>query len=194
MSNLNNETRPNSPPQSKSISWSGVVQAVLFGLIFGFLLQKGGVAKYHILVGVLLLQEFTVIKVMMSAIIVGMVGIFVLHRLGRIELKIKPTRYGAQVVGGLIFGAGFACSGYCPGTGAAALGQMNWDAIFMILGMVLGSYIFAQSSRRLSHTIEKWGDQGKVLLPDLLHARRGAFVLVLALALAAGLALLERIR
>ena len=49
--------------------------AVLFGLIFGFLLQKGGVAKYHILMGVLLFQDFTVIKVMLSAIIVGMFGV-----------------------------------------------------------------------------------------------------------------------
>jgi hypothetical protein len=81
-----------------------VLQAIVFGLIFGFLLQKGGVAKYHVLVGVLLLQDFTVIKVMASAIVVGMVGLFALNRAGKIEFKLKPTRYGPIIVGGLIFG------------------------------------------------------------------------------------------
>ena len=194
MSNLHKETKPESSPQPESLAWSRVAQAILFGLIFGFLLQKGGVAKYHILVGVLLFQDFTVIQVMMSAVVVGMIGIFVLHRLGRVELKIKPTRYGAQIIGGLIFGAGFGCSGYCPGTGAAALGQMNWDAAFVILGMVVGSYIFAEGSAWLSRTVEKWGDRGKLLLPDLLHARRAAFIVAFALLLVMGLAILERVR
>ena len=102
---------------------------LLFGLAFGFLLQKGGVAKYHILLGVLLLEDFTVIKVMLSAIIVGMVGVLTMNRLGLVELHLKPTRYAANVLGGLVFGVGFALIGYCPGTGAAALGQGNYDAI-----------------------------------------------------------------
>ena len=88
---------------------------LVFGIVFGFLLQKGGVAKYHILIGVLLLEDFTVIKVMLSAIIVGMVGIFAMHRLGMVELHLKPTRYAANVLGGLVFGVGFALIGYCPG-------------------------------------------------------------------------------
>ena len=95
---------------------------LLFGIVFGFLLQKGGVAKYHILLGVLLLEDFTVIKVMLSAIIVGMLGVFTLHALGLVELHIKPTRYAANILGGLLFGVGFALIGYCPGTGAAASG------------------------------------------------------------------------
>jgi uncharacterized protein len=183
-----------SAEQEQGLAWSRVLQAVLFGLIFGFLLQKGGVAKYHILIGVLLFQDFTVIKVMMTAVIVGMLGLFLLRRLGQVELKIKPTRYGAQILGGLIFGAGFACSGYCPGTGAAALGQMNWDAIFTVVGMILGSYLFAESSAWLSRTVQTWGDRGKLLLPDLVRGRRAAVVLSFALLLILGLAVLERVR
>ena len=98
---------------------------LLFGIAFGFLLQKGGVAKYHILIGVLLLEDFTVVRVMISAIVVGMIGVFVMHRLGWVELHLKPTRYGANILGGLIFGVGFGLIGYCPGTGAAAVGQGN---------------------------------------------------------------------
>ena len=52
---------------------------LVFGIAFGFLLQKGGVGKYHVLIGVLLLRDFTVMKVMLSAILVGMVGIYALR-------------------------------------------------------------------------------------------------------------------
>ena len=87
---------------------------LLFGVMFGFLLQKGGVAKYHILLGVLLLEDFTVLKVMLSAIVVGMLGVFTLHGMGLVELHIKPTRYAANVLGGLLFGVGFARSVTVP--------------------------------------------------------------------------------
>lgn len=165
--------------------------AALFGIIFGFLLQKAGVAKYHVLMGVLLLQDFTVIKVMISAIIAGMVGVFALRAVGKVELKIKSTRLGANIIGGLIFGFGFACSGYCPGTGAAALGQNNWDAIFMIAGMIAGSFVFAMVSGKLAQTVNQWGNRGELLLPDLFHFRTAPFVVVFGLLLIGGLWLLE---
>ena len=176
------------------ITRNQVLQAVVFGLIFGFLLQKGGVAKYNVLMGVLLFQDFTVIKIMVTAVVVGMLGIFLMHRAGKVELKIKPTRTASVIMGGLIFGAGFACSGYCPGTGAAALGQMNWDALFMVAGMMLGAYFFAEASDWLSRTVDKIGDHGKLLLPDLLHARRVPFMIVFALLLATGLFVLGKIQ
>ena len=101
------------------------MQGLLFGFAFGFLLQKGGVGNYHILIGQLLLQDFTVVKVMVTAIVVGMLGIFALHAFGLVKLHVKPTRYGANIIGGLIFGAGFGLIAYCPGTDVTALGQGN---------------------------------------------------------------------
>ena len=165
---------------------------VIFGLVFGFLLQKGGVGKYNVLVGQLLLQDFTVAKVMLTAIVVGMVGIFALHHFAKVNLHIKPTRIGANIIGGLLFGAGFALMGYCPGTAAVALGQGNWDAFFGMAGLVAGSWIFAELSGWTKRTIEKWGDLGKVLLPDLLHLRRGPFVASFVVLLTAGLFVLHR--
>ncbi|HJQ79550.1 MAG TPA: YeeE/YedE thiosulfate transporter family protein [Lacipirellulaceae bacterium] len=164
----------------------------LFGIVFGFLLQKGGVAKYHILIGVLLLEDLTVIKVMLSAIIVGMVGIFAMHRLGMIELQLKPTRYAANVLGGLIFGVGFALIGYCPGTGAAALGQGNYDAIGGVLGLMAGSFLYAEASAALSRSVEKWGDRGKMTLPEMVGISPNAFVLVFAPLLALALVAIEQ--
>ena len=138
--------KESSDPPPPAPSGGQVITALLFGLAFGFLLQKGGVAKYNVLIGQLLLQDFTVVKIMVSAIIVGMVGIFTLNHFAKVNLHIKPTRIGAQSIGGLLFGAGFALLAYCPGTGAAALGQGSWDVLFGMAGLVAGSYLFAEMS------------------------------------------------
>jgi len=186
-------------PQSVRQPVSPVAEApklmtgVLFGLAFGFLLQKGGVGKFNVLIGQLLLQDFTVAKVMLTAIVVGMIGVFTLHHFGKVKLHLKPTRIGANIIGGLLFGAGFALLGYCPGTAAAALGQGSWDALFGMAGLVAGSWVFAELSASFKGTIEKWGDFGKVTLPDLLHVRRGVFVTIVAVLLTVGLFALERV-
>ena len=165
----------------------------IFGLAFGFLLQKGGVGKFNVLVGQLLLQDWTVVKVMLTAIVVGMVGVFVLHHFAKVNLHIKPTKVGANIIGGLLFGAGFALLGYCPGTAAAALGQGSWDALFGMAGLIAGSWIFAELSANLKKSVEKWGNLGKVLLPDLLHLPRGAFVVLLTVVLTACLVALQKL-
>jgi len=169
-----------------------LVAGVIFGLAFGFLLQKGGVGKFNILIGQLLLQDWTVVKVMLTAIIVGMIGVFTLHHFAKVNLHIKPTRIGSNIIGGLLFGAGFALMGYCPGTAAAALGQGSWDALFGMTGLVAGSWVFAELSAWTKRTVEKWGDLGKVLLPDLLHLPRGVVVVGLAVFLTAIIVILER--
>jgi uncharacterized membrane protein YedE/YeeE len=162
--------------------------AALFGLTFGFLLQKAGMGKYEVLVGQLLLQDWAVAKVMLTAILVGMVGVFTLHSMGKVQLHYKPTRLGANIVGGLLFGAGFALLGYCPGSAAAALGEGHWDAIFGMVGLVAGSYLYAELSETSSRTIERWGHFGKMTLPELVGVRRERFVMGFAVML--GLVLL----
>ncbi len=174
-------------PQKKEFSSKQLLLGLVFGVIFGFLLQKGGVAKYHILLGVLLLEDFTVVKVMLTAIIVGSVGVFSLFALGMVKLHVKPTRYAANILGGLLFGVGFGLLGYCPGTGAAALGQGNWDAIAGVLGLLIGSYLFAEASGKLSKTLMKVGDRGKLMLPELLGMSLPAFLLLFIPVLVAGL-------
>lgn len=164
-----------------------LVLGLLFGVVFGFLLQKGGVTKYEVLMGQFFLTDFTVIKVMLTAITVGMAGIFSLRALGLVELHVKPTRYAANIAGGLLFGVGLGLLGYCPGTGVAALGQGNYDAIAGILGLMAGSYLYAETSGYLGSTIQKIGSRGRIMLPDLLSMRLAVFlaifvpVLVLAL-------------
>lgn len=162
--------KPDSPPQ--------LVLGFIFGIVFGFLLQKGGVAKYEVLLGQFLLTDFTVIKVMLTAIVVGMIGIFSMHAMGMVKLHVKPTHYAANITGGLLFGVGLGLLGYCPGTGAAALGQGNYDAIAGIAGLMVGSYLYAETSDYMSSTIEKIGNRGRIMLSDLIGMRVTVFLAI----------------
>ena len=180
--------QPAGPPESRS---GQLALGLLFGIIFGFLLQKGGVGKYEVLIGVLLLEDFTVIKVMVSAVIVGMLGIYWMHGRGLVKLHIKPTRYAANILGGVVFGIGFALAAYCPGTTAAALGQGNYDAIAVVAGMMAGSYVFAEASAWLARNVEPWGNRGELTLPSLLKLRLSLFVPVFAGILVLALAALH---
>ncbi len=168
-----------------------LILAVIAGLAFGFLLQKGGAAKFNILIGQLLLQDWTVAKIMLSAIVVGMLGIYPMHAAAKVNLHLKPTRFGPQIIGGLVFGAGFALMGYCPGTAAAALGQGNFNALFGMGGLVLGSYLYAEMSGWLKAM--NWKDIGKVTLADAIKVPRLPFALGFALVLLAGLFLLDKL-
>lgn len=168
-----------------------LLQGLAFGIIFGFLLQKGGVGKYHILVGVMLLEDFTVVKVMLTAIVTGMVGVYLLDRWGVLKMQPKETVYGANIIGGLIFGIGFGLLAYCPGTDAAAVGQGNYDAIVGILGLMAGSYLFAEMSGFFRRNVSSWGDRGELTLPKLLGISHGKFVALAAPVLVLVLVLLE---
>ncbi|MEP6808985.1 MAG: DUF6691 family protein [Chthoniobacterales bacterium] len=179
-------------PESPVAPPKKLILALVAGLAFGFLLQKGGAAKFNILIGQLLLQDWTVAKIMLSAIIVGMVGIYPLHKAAKVNLHLKPTKLGPNIIGGLIFGAGFALMGYCPGTAAAALGQGNWDALFGMVGLVIGSYVYAEMSGWLQATGKKWGDFGKITIPDMLKVPRLPFALGFAALLTVALFLLDR--
>ena len=175
------------------VSAQTILNGIVFGFIFGFLLQKGGVGTYHILIGQLLFQDWTVVKIMATAIAVGTVGVFTLHHFEKVNLHIKPTKLGSNFIGGLVFGVGFALLGYCPGTAAAAVGQGSWDALFGMVGLVAGSWIYAEMSGTIKKTIEQWGDLGKRTLSDVLGVPRGAMVVAVAVILAGLLVAIETI-
>lgn len=126
------------------------------GIIFGFLLQRGGVTDYNVLVGQLLLKDFTVAKIILTAIVVGMIGVHFLSDRKLIELKPKSGSLRRTISGGLIFGVGFALLGYCPGTIAGAIGQGSLDALIPgLLGIFSGSFFFAAFYEKYSAIIEK---------------------------------------
>jgi len=163
---------------------------LLFGIIFGFLLQKSGVTTYKVIINQLLLTDFTVLKVMMSAVVVGTVGIHFMHGKGMVNLHVRSGSFGSTIVGGLIFGVGFALLGYCPGTVAGAVGQGAMDALVGgVLGLTLGSWIYAVSYPKLAPFLDK-GEFKHERLQDLFHLGTWAVIvplIVLIIALFVGL-------
>ena len=153
---------------------------LLSGLVFGFLLQKGGLTEYDVILGQLLLTDFTVVKVMLSAILVGMVGVFVMRWRGLVRLQIKPGSMGSTVLGGIIFGVGFAILGYCPGTAAAAFGAGAVDALMGMIGMVIGAGIFARFYPALDRLILNRGAFPVDTLPELIGLKPGILAAVMA--------------
>ncbi len=145
-----------------------LVYGLVTGLLFGFLLQKGRVLRYDKQVGALRLQDMTIVKFMLSSVIVGMVGVYLLNDMGLAKLSIKATILGPTILGALIFGLGWGLLGYCPGTAMGALGEGRWDAVWGILGMIVGAGIFAEMYPYLEKTIYTWGDLGKITLPQVL--------------------------
>ena len=105
---------------------------------------------------------------MVSSILVGMVGVYLLLDLGLVKLSVKTTNLGGNIVGGLIFGLGWGLLGYCPGTSAGALGEGRWDALWGILGMISGAAIFAETFPILQKIVLTWGDFGKITLPQVI--------------------------
>ncbi len=146
-----------------------LLRGLLMGVIFGFLLQKGGATNYDVIVGQLLLRDHTVLKIMLSAVATGMVGVYYMKNKGWIKLHPKKGSVGQNVIGGLIFGAGFAILGYCPGTIAGAVGNGYLDAVVGgVAGIMIGAGIFAAHYPYLNKTILKKGNYGDVSLPELL--------------------------
>ena len=147
-----------------------IVLGLLFGIMFGFLLQKGGVTDYNVITGQLLLTDFTVLKLMLSAVIVGMIGFHLLKHFGHVQSHAAEGSIGSNVIGGLIFGVGFALLGYCPGTVAGAVGTGALDALFGgMVGLLMGAGFFAEIYPVIKSRILTWGKFPAVTLPEFLH-------------------------
>jgi hypothetical protein len=158
-----------------------LIYGLVTGIIFGFLLQKARVIRYDKQIGALRLIDMTIVKFMMSSILVAMVGVYLLRDLGLVKLNLKPTVIGAQVIGGLIFGVGWGLLGYCPGTQMGALGEGRWDAVWGVLGALAGGAAYAEAYPVLKMTILTWGNYGKITLPEVIGVNHW-FVIILFIA------------
>lgn len=162
------------------------------GIVFGVLLQKGGVAKFRVIVGQFLLRDWTVVKIMGTAVIVGSVGIYALLPTDAVSLHIKPLVWFGIIVGGVCFGAGMALFGYCPGTSVAACGEGRRDAMVGVLGMLLGSGTYVILYPPISGLLKSWGDASKITLPEWTGTSPWLWVVGLGVALLTGIFLTVR--
>ncbi len=162
----------------------------LIGFVFGFLLQKGRLTHYATIVGQFLLRDFTVLKVMLTGIVVGAIGVYGLREFGWVSLDIMPAVVGSVVVGGLIFGVGMALLGYCPGTAVGAIGEGSRHAMAGVFGMLAGAALYAEFHQPLKALLGR-PDLGKVTLPELTGSSPWLWIIGLAVAAVGLFAALE---
>jgi hypothetical protein len=157
-----------------------LIYGVITGIIFGFLLQKAQVLRYDKQLGALRLIDMTILKFMLSAIVVASIGIYFFNDLGVIKLSIKSASLGAQVVGGLLFGIGWGLLGYCPGTAAGALGEGRVDGLWGILGMLCGGALYAVIYPFMNAHVIRIGDYGKISVPQAIGINHWIVIAALA--------------
>ncbi len=182
-----------------ALRFAGPTELVLglgTGLVFGFLLQRGGVTQYRVILGQFLWKDHTVLRTMLTAVVVGSIGIYAMLALpgifGEVPLHVKPATVAANLLGGVIFGVGMALLGYCPGTGVAAMGDGSRHAIFGFLGMLFGTAVFAEVHPAISGTILQAADLGKIRFPEVLGLPPWVLIGILAAAALGLFAVLPR--
>ena len=162
---------------------TALVLSIVFGFAFGWLLHRGRVADYNTIVRQFLFKDFTVIKVMLTAIIVGGIGVFLLVQMGYAKFHIKPADLLAITLGAGLFGIGMVLYGYCPGTAVAAIGAGSVHALVGAFGMILGGVLYALSFDWVSQSILPVWAMGKVQLPQLLGVSAPVIFIALVLLL-----------
>jgi len=145
-----------------------LIYGLITGILFGFCLQRGQVLRYDKQLGALRLKDLTIVKFMLTSILVAMVGVYLLRDLGLARLSVKETVLGGNIIGGLIFGLGWGLFGYCPGTAVGALGEGRWDVVWGLGGMLVGAALYAEAFPWLNSTVLTWGKLGKLTLPQVL--------------------------
>jgi len=164
----------------------------LIGIGFGVCLYVGGVTEYDIILGQLLLTDFTVVKVMLTAVVIGMLGVYAMKSRGMVTLHPKPGSIGSTVAGGIIFGMGFAVLGYCPGTVAGAVGRGALDALVGgVSGILVGAGIFAALYPALDEKILSKGVFRSMTIPDALRVNPWYVVIPVAVLIVGLLAGME---
>ncbi|MBL9134535.1 MAG: YeeE/YedE family protein [Verrucomicrobiales bacterium] len=166
--------------------------AIPMGMIFGALLHRGAVTRYDVIVNQFRLRDFTVMKVMLTAIVVGGAGVLVLHGADLAAYHIKPANLLAVIAGGLLFGIGMVLYGYCPGTGIAAVATGAVDALVGVLGMLVGGMLYGLTYPWVRDHIETVWAMGKKRLPEVISLPDWAWMGGLAVVAVGFFLLLER--
>jgi hypothetical protein len=168
-----------------------LIVGLSFGLLFGVALERSGVTSYDAILGTLRLEDLLLVKVLLTALAVGALGVYGLRQLGLVRLHLREASVGGNVLGGLVFGAGFALLGYCPATALGAAAQGRLDALVGgLTGMLVGSFAFAQAYSALKGVLS-WGKMGKVTLWQVLGVSPWVVVIPLCVLLAALMRWLE---
>ncbi len=171
-----------------------VIMTIALGFVFGWTLDKAGLTKYSKIVNVFRFTDLTVLKYMLSAVVVGMIGIWTFKGLGWLDLTGTVNTYiVGNLLGGVLFGVGMAAAGFCPGTCVAGGGRGHLDYLVPgLLGFLTGAVIFGLTYRSFMPQLKDMLDFGALPLPQLLNVSAGLMVAVFALMFLLVLYILDR--
>lgn len=129
---------------------TGILIGLATGIVFGFVLEKSRVFEPGVIVGQMQLRSFIMLKVFLAAVITGLLVLAVLHGVFGVKLSLKPLIWKADIIGGLVLGAGIALAGACPGTSLAQIGAGYRDAIFVVLGGIAGAVAYGYNDAAIT--------------------------------------------
>jgi rhodanese-related sulfurtransferase len=163
--------------------WGAYVVFLLIGIAFGVVLEIAGFGKSTKLAAQFYFKEWTVLKVMFTAIVVAMVLIFLATSIGLLDYNlvwVNPTFLIPGIVGGLIMGIGFIVGGFCPGTSLVAAATAKLDGIAFVLGVFFGIFLFGET---VEYFEDFWysTDMGRYTLQDMFDVDAGVVVLAVVL-------------
>ncbi len=145
-----------------------ILLGFLTGLFWGYIFQRARILRFEKHIGLLTLKDFTILKFLLSGVIVGSFGVNLLAQFGIISYAIKPTYLLANLLGGIIYGLGWALLGYCPGTTGGALAEGALDGFFGLLGGLTGAIVFAHTYDFWKEKVLTIGALGKITIPSLI--------------------------
>lgn len=166
----------------------GFILAFIVGLIFGFGLERGGMGSAVKLTKQFYLEDLAVFKVMFTAIVTAMLGIFLLAAIGFLDISaisITPSHIPPQIVGGLLLGLGFIVGGYCPGTSIVSSATGRIDGMVFLGGVVFGIIIFGAVYPGIKEFYNSF-DIGRMTIPQYFNISYGLVVFIIVILAIAG--------
>jgi hypothetical protein len=160
-----------------------LIIAFIIGIAFGIALEKGGFGRATILASQFYFTNMRVLKVMFTAIVTAMLGLYFLSVIGFVDLSLvylTQTNLLPMAVGGLIAGLGFIIGGYCPGTSMVAVATGKLDALVFVAGMIFGILVFGEMFPGIEEFFNS-GYMGTVTLPSYFNLSYGLVVFLVVL-------------
>ena len=156
------------------------VISLIIGIIFGSALVLAGLSNPDPIIKSLRLSDKHVIRTVIVLLLVALIGTWLITMLGTVKIEIKPAAIITLIIGGLLFGAGIGFTGYTPGTSLASAASGRIDAIFAILGMLFGAYVYIFLYPPAIKPIETVDNFGKVTLPEITHIPEVFWIIVVS--------------
>ncbi len=144
-------------PAKSGLSPRGYLSVLAIGMYLGILFTKSEVARWERVHKMFLFEEAHMYLIISVAIVVAMISMLLIKRLGLTSIDGKPIRYKPKpyhtgvILGGMLFGAGWAITGACPGPIFAQIGAGEWKAIFTLAGAMFGMFTYALLKPKLPH-------------------------------------------